>query len=402
MSDFQKSSRIGIIDALRGFSLAGIVIVHMVENYVAAPVPEAAVEAAHQGVFDYVIDGIVIILLRGKFFALFSFLFGLSFFIQMNNAYLKGNNYRYRFLWRLTLLLTIGYLHSLFYRGDILTIYAMLGVFLIPFYRLRSPWILGTIALIFLGAGRFVTFAATEGSSLFLSGELTAENPEMIQYYQILSEGSLWDVFKINAWDGHVMKMDFQWGIFSRGYLTFGFFLLGLYVGRIEFFKNYMSQKKLVRDTLWTSLILFSIGILITVASFAQIGPEPKFDNWYAMIGLTGMDLVNIAITMSILGLFVTVYRSEKWRKILDVFRSYGRTALTNYFFQSVIGTYIFYGWGLGYIGKLSNTYAFGIALLLILFQVVLSNWWMKRFYYGPFEWLWRSLTFFKTYPFRK
>lgn len=397
-----KKSRIDIIDALRGFALAGIVIVHMVENYVAAPVPETAVEAAHQGVFDYVIDGIVLILLRGKFFALFSFLFGLSFYIQMNNAYFKGVDYRYRFLWRMVLLMIIGYLHSLFYRGDILTIYAMLGVFLLFFYKLRSPWILGTIALIFLGAGRFVTFIFTQGQSLFALGELTAENPLMIQYYSILSEGSIWQVFRSNAWNGHIMKLDFQFGIFSRAYLTFGFFLLGFYTGRIEFFKNFMAKKKLTRDLLWASLILFCVAVFITVAAFAKIGPEPTFDNWYAMIGLTGYDLVNIAITMTLLCLFVIVYRSERWRKYLDVFKAYGRTALSNYVLQSILGTFFFYGWGLGYIGTLSNTYTFGVALLLIVLQIVISIWWMRIFHYGPLEWIWRTCTSFKSYPFRK
>ena len=402
MSEIQKSSRINIVDALRGFALAGIVIVHMVENFVAGPVPESAVEAAHQGVSDYVVDGIIQILLRGKFFALFSFLFGLSFYIQMNNADRKGINYRYRYLWRLMLLMLIGYLHSLFYRGDILTIYAMLGVFLLFFYRMSKPWILATIAIIFLGAGRFIYFAITQGNSLFSFGELTAENPLMITYFNILREGSIWDVFYSNAWEGHLMKMDFQLGIFSRAYLTFGFFLLGFYAGRIEFFKNYLTQKNLTRDLLWASLAIFSIALFVTFASFAKLGPEAKFDNWIAMIGLTGFDLANIAITIAILCLFVIFYRTDRGRRSLDVFKAYGRTALTNYFVQSVIGTFIFYGWGLGYVGKLSNTYAFGLACLIILLQVAISQWWMKRFYYGPLEWIWRTCTFFKVYPFRR
>ena len=397
-----KSARIDIIDALRGFSLAGIVIVHMVENYVAAPVPEGAMEAAHQGITDYVVDGIILLLLRGKFFALFSFLFGLSFFIQMKNADLKGKKYGLRFLWRLTLLLIIGFIHSLFYRGDILTIYALLGVFLIPFYKLDKKWILATSIVIFLGLGRYLIFLTTEGVNLFTAGELTPDSPVIIQYYDLLSKGSLREVFMSNAWDGHVMKMDFQLGIFSRAYLTFGFFLLGLYTGRIDFFRNYLEKRKMIRDLLWGSVILFCIAILITVGSFAQIGPEPTFDNWYAMIGLSGYDLVNVATTMIILCLFVMIYTSEKWRKWLDGFKSYGRTALTNYVLQSVIGTFVFYGWGLGYLGELSNTVSFGLAIILIIFQILISNWWMKRFYYGPFEWLWRSCTFMELYPFRR
>lgn len=136
-----KSSRIQIIDALRGFALAGILICHMVEQYIGAGAPMSHYEAVSAGIADQVIDGLLGIFLRGKFIALFSFLFGLSFFIQMDNGTKKGVAYGGRFLWRLILLLVIGYAHSLFYRGDILTIYAMLGIFLIPFYKMDNKWI---------------------------------------------------------------------------------------------------------------------------------------------------------------------------------------------------------------------------------------------------------------------
>ncbi|MEZ2414230.1 DUF418 domain-containing protein [Muriicola sp. E247] len=402
MAEPQKKPRIEIIDALRGFSLAGIVIVHMVENYIAAPVPEGAMDAAHQGTADYVIDGFILLFLRGKFFALFSFLFGLSFFIQMKNADLKGQNYQFRFLWRLTLLLIIGYLHSLFYRGDILTIYALLGIFLVPFYRLKKQWIVVSSIVLFLGLGRYLVFLFTQGDSLFTAGNYGPDSPEIIQYFNVLSEGSIWEVFKTNAWEGHIMKMDFQLGIFSRGYLTFGFFLLGLYTGKIDFFRNYLEKRQLVKDLLWGSVILLCIAVVITAGSFMQLGPEPEFNNWIAMLGLTGFDLVNVALTFIILCLFVMIYRSEKWKRRLDSFTPYGRTALTNYVLQSIVGTFVFYGWGLGYIGKLSNTVSFALAILLIIAQILISKWWMKRFYYGPFEWLWRSLTFITIYPFRR
>ncbi len=402
MNKLQRTPRIDIIDALRGFSLAGIVIVHMVENYVGAPVPEGAMEAAHQGIMDYVVDGFILLFLRGKFFALFSFLFGLSFFIQMRNASLKGKSFELRFIWRLTILLCIGYLHSLFYRGDILTVYALLGIFLIPFYKLKQQWVYVVAILLFLGFGRYVVFMFNNGNNLFMEGAFNPNSPDIITYYNVLSNGSLWDVFKTNAWAGHVMKMDFQLGIFSRGYLTFGFFLMGLYAGRLDFFNTYLTEKKLIRRVLWGAIALFVISLLITFGSFAQLGEQPTFDNWYAMIGLTGFDLNNVAMTFIIICLFVKVYSSDRWKQGLNKFMPYGRMALTNYALQSVIGTFVFYGWGLGYLGKLSNTVSFGLALFLILFQMVFSKWWMKHFYYGPFEWIWRSLTFMKVFPFKR
>lgn len=401
MTTTTSPRRMEIVDALRGFSLAGIVIVHMIENYVAAPTPEGAMEATRQGILDNIILGFNSIFLQGKFFALFSFLFGLSFFIQMDSAHTSGKNFGGRFLWRLILLLGIGYVHHLFYRGDILTIYALLGIFLIPFYKVSNKWILGIVALLFLGVGRYFIFTITGGNGLFIEN-LSPASPEVATYFDILKNGSITEVFASNAVDGHLMKMDFQLGIFSRAYLTFGFFLLGLYVGRSQFFRSFMDHKRLTTRVLYISLgaLVLSIGLVIAV--FANLGPEIAFDNWLAMVGLTAGDLANISMTFVILSAFVLLYRKPKVANWFGNFAPYGRMALTNYLVQSLIGTFIFYGWGLGYLGELRNIYAFLLAILIVILQMVFSKWWLRHFKYGPLEWLWRSLTHFKRYPMKR
>ncbi|MGB5430369.1 DUF418 domain-containing protein, partial [Eudoraea sp.] len=288
------NKRMDIVDALRGFSLAGIVIVHVVENYIGAPFPEGVMEATHLGITDNIVDGFIFLFLRGKFFALFSFLFGLSFFIQMANVNDKESSFAGRFLWRLIILLVIGYLHSLFYRGDILTIYAFLGIFLIPFYKINNKWVLGITTLLFIGFGRYLVFGFYGNDNLFTPGPFDLNSPLIVDYFNTIKNGTLWQVFETNAIDGHLMKMDFQLGIFSRGYLTFGFFLLGLYVGRLQLFRNFMDQKKLVKNVLWGSVVLFVVSIGLIIGIFSQLGPEAKFDNWIAMFGLTALDLNNI------------------------------------------------------------------------------------------------------------
>lgn len=395
-------TRIQIVDALRGFSLAGIVIVHLVENYIGAPTPEGALEATHIGIPDYVVDGIIGIFFRGKFFALFSFLFGLSFFIQMDRAQDKGQDYRWRFLWRLLLLFFIGVVHHMFYRGDILTIYAFLGVFLIPFYKVRNPWIITMAAMLFLGLGRFLVFFYTQGDNLFLQGGFDPNSPEVVSYFELLKTGTINEVMHSNAIEGQLMKMDFQFGIFSRGYLTLAFFLLGLYAGRIRFFENFEEKWGFMQNILYGSIGLFAVGIGITILGFAPLGPNVSFDNWNAMIGLTGMDLVNVAMTFMLIALFVYLYKKVRWRRWLEPFAPYGRMALTNYVFQSILGTFIFYGWGLGYVAEIPNRYTFLLAFGVIAIQMIISRWWLKHFYYGPLEWVWRSLTHFKYYPLRR
>lgn len=399
MSETQKPERMTVVDALRGFSLAGIVIVHMVENYSGGPLPEGAMSGAEQGILDQVVNFFCLLFLRGKFFALFSFLFGLSFYIQMDSGHRQSGHFGYRFAWRLLLLLVIGFVHHLFYRGDILTVYALVGLFLIPFYRIPSGIVLGVATILFLGVPRFLLYAVGQAPGLLLSDLINPDNPVIVAYYETLRSGSIWEVFHSNAWSGQVMKMEFQLGVTSRAYLTFAFFLLGLWFGRIGYFRRFLQLAKQTRRALWFSLLGLLVFTLLAGLVFMQLGPDPNFYSGWAMAGLTILDLGNLAMTGIILCGFVLLYRLPAPQKVLNRFAPFGRMALTNYVAQSVIGTFVFYGWGLGLLGHMRNSYAFLLALVIICFQMLLSRWWLKRFRYGPLEWAWRSLTYFRWYP---
>ncbi|MEM9361525.1 MAG: DUF418 domain-containing protein [Bacteroidota bacterium] len=394
--------RIEIIDALRGFSLAGIVIVHMVENYIGAPSPSTFNEAVLQGIGDNIIDGFIGFLLRGKFFALFSFLFGLSFFIQMDNANKRGKYFGGRFLWRLILLLIIGYIHSLFYGGDILTIYAILGIVLIPFYKINNKWVLGLTFLLFLGVGRYIVFYFTQGGNVFPGMDFSPDSQDVKNYFSILKDGTLLDVFSYNGYQGHINKANFQLGVFGRGYITLGFFFLGLLVGRMGFFEKYQIMRKLIKRTWIWSLVLFLVSGGLMGLTFGSMGENVTFDKWIAMLGLTAFDLNNLAMTFILLSVFIIIYKTTRGQKWLSKFAPYGRMALTNYFFQSIIGTFLLFGWGMGYLGELRNIYTFAIAIAIIVLQMVISSWWLKNFRYGPLEWLWRSATFLKIFPMKR
>lgn len=402
METARTKDRIVIIDALRGFSLAGIVIVHMVENYLGAPAPEGAMDAVRQGPVDLAVNIFNGVFLVGKFFALFSFLFGLSFFIQMDSAASRGEDFKWRFLWRIVILFVIGYLHHLFYRGDILTIYAVLAIFLIPFYKVDTKYLLALIGLLFLGLGRYIVFAFTGGQNLFIPGEFSPNSPEIVSYFELLKNGSLLEVFQSNATEGQLMKMDFQLGVFSRGYLTFGFFLLGLVIGRMKFFRDFMEKRAFTKTVMWWSLGILIGGLGLAAFIFMNLGPEVKFDNWMAMFGLTAIDLANLGMTGLILTGFIFAYRKVRGAKLLSKFAPYGRMALTNYVFQTLVGTFLLYGWGLGYLGELRNIYTFLIALVIVWGQMLFSKWWLNKYQYGPLEWVWRSLTHFKYYPLLK
>lgn len=400
MTESIQIKRINSIDALRGFALAGVVLVHMVEQYIAGPTPEGFMEGVN-GLPDQIVQGLLQLFFSGKFFALFSILFGLSFAIQMQSAEKKNVEFGWRFLWRAALLFVIGYVHQLFYRGDILTVYAVLAPFLIPFYKISTKWILITAGIIFLGIPRLIAFFIFGGESITgIHPMMDINNEQVLAYFETIQNGSILEVFKSNAVYGMLTKIDFQMSIFGRFYYTFGYFLIGLWLGRTGVFKDIASHAKKIKNIMLWAIAGLLISVVITFATFATIAQPIDNSSFHFTLGINFMDWINICMATIILCGFLLLYQKDVWKKRLSFFAPYGRMALTNYIFQSVIGTFIFFGWGLGYLGQIRFSYLFLLALLLIIIQSVLSKIWLKKFKYGPLEWLWRCGTYMKWQPF--
>ena len=397
-----SKNRILSIDALRGFALAGVALVHMTEQYIAGPHPEGFMEGVN-GIPDQVIQVILGIFFTGKFFALFSILFGLSFSIQMESAESKGQKFSGRFIWRAALLFVIGYVHQLFYRGDILTIYAVLAPFIIPFYKVSSKWLLITAGFIFIGVPRFIAFAVFGADGVTGVHPMMDNNHELVKnYIETISTGSLGEVFYLNATYGMLTKIDFQVSFFGRFYYTFAYFLIGLWLGRTGIFRDLSAYSKKIKDAM-----LWSIGALILSTGF-MIGtfataPQPiDFSTWQFVFGMNFMDWISVSMSAIILCGFLMLYQKESWKKRLSFFAPYGRMALTNYVMQSVLGTFIYFGWGLGYIGQYGSLICFLMGIGVIIIQTLFSKYWLKNFRYGPLEWLWRCGTYMKWQPFKK
>lgn len=395
-----KTKRIHSIDALRGFALAGVALVHMVEQYIAGPSPEGFMEGVN-GLPDQIIQGLLQLFFTGKFFALFSILFGLSFAIQMESAAYRNTKFEGRFIWRAVLLFGIGYIHQLFYRGDILTIYAVLAPFIIPFYRISNKWLLIAAGIIFLGVPRFIAFSFFGTESVTGIHSLMENNNEFItHYFNIIQNGSIWDVFTINATYGMMTKIDFQVSLFGRLYYTYGYFLIGIWLGKIGLFNQLSTHLKKIKTFMLWSIVALLLSFVATFGTFATMSQPIDNNSWQFVFGMNFMDWFNISLTSIILCGFLLLYQKESWRKKLLFFAPYGRMALTNYIFQSVVGTYILFGWGLGYLGQIRSSLLFVLALLLIFVQTMISKYWLKTFKYGPLEWLWRCGTYLKWQPF--
>lgn len=182
-----------------------------------------------------------------------------------------------------------------------------------------------------------------------------------------------------------------------------GFALAGLMLGRMRFFENTSRYTKQLKAAMkWSGaglavVIAFSAILFFTIDASNITG----LDSWIVMIGLTLYDLLNLSLTVIVLSLFILTFHRISGARLFSHFIPYGRTALTNYVLQSVIGTAIFYGWGLGLLGDIRNIHTLSIAFGIVVLQIVVSKLWLKKFRYGPLEWVWRMLTYGKWFSVR-
>jgi uncharacterized protein len=394
------NDRLDVVDALRGFALLGIVIVHFIEQFYAGPPPAGRENFIYHQPTDGFIDMLTNILIRGKFFMLFSFLFGLSFYLQLSRAEAKGESFQGRYLWRLIILLAIGMFHNSFYRGDILALYAVLGIPMIVFYRVPNTFLLLTAALMMV-VPRLIVYYINPNADF--ESQIKQMQVTEASYWHAVKNLSFIDAAWWNNGYGISSKSFFQFGFNGRGYQTFAMFLLGIYAGRLQFFDNTVSRLKQIKKLFWWSLGLFVGLFLLGMLLFSVLKIHETMPQAVMMfIGMSLYDIGNVINTAFYIAAFMWLFQKAWWQRQFLKLAPYGRMALTNYVIQSIIGTFIFFGWGLGLLGEIGVTVTVGISLIVFIAQRIFSKWWLQHYYFGPFEWLWRSLTFMKLQPFKK
>jgi uncharacterized protein len=396
---YKRSGRIEAIDVLRGFTLFGIIIVHFVEQYYAGIWPDQYVSVITPTLADKITAGFVGLLISGKFYMIFSFLFGLSFFLQFSKAGTE-KNFTSRFAWRLTILFIIGFIHHLHYRGDILTIYAILGIGLLLFHRLPDNYLLVISLFLILNIPAMI---ARGVDAMFPTGDGNPFNlfpqQQLLDYMNTLRSGTYMEILKANFFE-FTGKMQIQI-VSGRIYITLGLFLLGIYVGRKNIFNRLYDHialfKKLLKYAGVTILgaVIFSAMIFGGVAlTGASLSPQV---NW--MIGGFIMDIFNAALATIYVTGIVLLFEKEKWQQRLLIFYPIGRMGLTTYLMQSVFGTLIFFNFGLGLFMEIGALPAFGLGLVIFIFQIIFAKVWFRYFTQGPFEWIWRNLTYLEIQP---
>ena len=407
-------NRIDLIDALRGFSLLAIALAHFSEQYLGYQPPTEHLNYARHNAVDSILDVLCFVFIRGKGFALFSFMFGLSFWIQMQRAAEKenGDDFRIRFAWRLIVLLGIGYLHSLVYRGDILMIYSILGLLLIPMRNVPDRWLWIIGLCLILGGPRILTSLTlpeqTPEQQMAIQERTQAQAQE---HWLNLTEGSFWTIASSNGVDAFSGRFEFQFGPISRGFQTFGLFLIGLWAGRIGLLSQPQSnQLVLKRMFRWGGILTLVIPLVGSAIVYGLIMAFPQQQTesgaidlfaWPVVVGLCFYDAWNFAMTLFVVALFVRLYLGDRFASLTRSFTGVGKTALTCYVTQSIVGLILFAGFGFGLLGRVGTSVTLPICLLVFATQMLVSRWWLARFSYGPLEWFWRCLTYGKLLPLR-
>ena len=378
-----------ILDALRGFAILGICLANFPEFSLwtfSDPVGWTITDKVTRAVQTFLVDG--------KFYTLFSLLFGMGFSIQLENAGQKTRTF-YR---RMIVLFLIGFIHLLFlWSGDILMLYAAMGMLLPLFKRLPTRKILfaGGVFLVLP-----VLCEAIFGTTL--SNPLLNEQWRICGLYGITETNFGTWLADINGYRGmlqflHQGAIERMWEfvVSYRFFKVLGLFLIGYAVGREKIFADLEGNRKLLKGILSYGLLIgIPIGLLYTWSSMAGEPLGPVAHSVFYLLSVYPMGFAYAA------GFGLLFNRSQEGKGWLLLTKP-GRMACTNYLGQSVLGVLLFYGIGFGLGGKVDLLATEAIALGVYAFQIAVSALWLKYFRFGPVEWVWRMLTYGRTLPLR-
>jgi uncharacterized protein len=387
-SSIPKSPRIEIADALRGFALAAIVLLHNVEHYDFYYFPEGLPHFIK--IVDKTLWDSVFFLFSGKAYALFALLFGFSFFIQFNNQEKKGLDFRGRFLWRLLLLLVLGIFNSIFYSGDILAFYAIIGISLIPVCKWGDRAVVITIVIFMLQPWELGRLIYILHNPDFIPGKnLSGYYFGLADHY--MQGSSFWELAKGNLWNGRMADITWSWEQ-GRLFQTSAIFMMGMLVGRRGYFVSVNSKMKIWRKALIVSAILFILFYILKQSLPQLVLSKPLLGSLKLIISSWS----NFALASTLVSLFVVLYQNKVMHSILHSLAPFGRMSLTNYMVQSILGSFIYYGYGLGLYKYTGASFNILIALSVIMIQITFSRWWLERYGQGPLERLWHKATWLK------
>jgi uncharacterized protein len=406
-----ETDRAELLDALRGFALGGVCLANLfvsfsLWNEPTAPPAAALATAATDPTAAFLIRALV----DGKFYSLFSLLFGIGFAVQLQSATARGDVRLRTYRRRLWVLLGIGLCHLLFvWSGDILAFYALVGLLLVRLRNLsdRALWRWVVVLLVlpvplwavfWLSGGWKAPVPITLGIPFYAVAQALAKAMGNKTYYQMVANAD-WGVALKALRLGAFMRAGnllFEW----RAFKVLAMFLVGLWLGRHQVFRQLAAYRPLLRRVAIWGL---AWGLPASLLN-AYLDHNPEYYQGEAA-GLSFAVLYALGVAPLALGYaasFALAWQRPGAQQVLRQLVPLGRMALTCYLSQSFIGNFLFTGLGLGWVGKVGPTLLWPLAAVILLVQLLACRWWLQYFRFGPAEWLWRSLTYGKAQPMRR
>ena len=384
-----SNNRIEIADVLRGFAVMGITLIHFIERFSLYSFPE---ETSNFMMFtDRIIWDSIFFTFSGKAYCIFALLFGFSFFIQDNSQKEKGKDFRGRFTWRLVLLFFIACINSALFPGEILVLYALIGYVLIAVCRFSTRTVMAIAIVLLLQPFEWgqIIYALFNPEYTGINAQLDAPYWEIVNVAQ--KEGSFFEMCKTAIWTGNIANMGWML-LHGRVTQTAGLFMIGMLIGRGRIFPY--SEKNI---KLWIKV--FIIAVIAFFPIYGLIAILPEFVSRDALLVpsiLILKSLSNLAFTGILFAGVILVYYLTKFKNVLHQLAPYGRMSLTNYLSQSLIGSFLFYNWGLGLYKYTGITVCFLMGIGIFLIQFFFCHWWLRSHRHGPLEWLWKKSTWIK------
>jgi uncharacterized protein len=392
LAPVQTNQRETFMDVLRGFAILGIFIANLngfswYSDQAKATGPYLLPAA------DDTMSFIHHMLIEGKFYSIFSLLFGWGIALQIKRGIAGGTNPMPTIRRRLFFMLLLGAVHLLIWPGDIVFFYALLAFILLPLSPMLLYWLKMTWPVLNYPAELMVkTGIKVDGALMNIQSEE--------QFMKIMKEGNWFDQLKMNI-SGFFFRYNYLFFV-SRVPKVLGVFLIGFVLGRSDFYRNITQHKKLLYWIIGGGL---AIGLPANyflahymsnhMGDYFQLKTKGLYQTIVYALGV-------VPLALAYVGLFMLGFQTSAGKKILSVLAPVGKMAFSNYIMHSLIGNFVFLGAGLGYMRQVGPVYytLFGIGVFII--QIILSTLWLKYFNYGPVEWLWRSATYKKWQPMRK
>ncbi len=391
------TKRIVLLDVIRGFALVGILFANILSWSGIKFLPFETIKSFGNFTADSTIYHYLKFFVDTKFYTIFSLLFGIGFSLQISKN-LDNPAFPAFYARRLILLLFIGTFHALLWSGDILMLYALMGLIILAMRNFTEKQVLiSAIVLFFTPLILDIIFMYTFASDIqSLPKTALKVYPDMTpeQIVAGFQSTNFLTVFKTNF-----HNIIWRWYDFiptGRPFKVLGLFLLGSYLYSSGYFQETVSKVK-------TLILWLVIGVGFTFLAMNLNSSVAAFSkSWDSIVYKLVHEIGQIAMALSYISIIAVLLKKFANFFLWDILKAYGRMSLTSYIGHSVLGIIVFYPIiGFSFFGKLSLENVYYIAVAILLFQLTFSVLWFKWFKFGPIEWAWRCLTYKKLFPIR-